>query len=212
MNGSRFYTHLAMAWLTAGGCYLAYLYRPRAEAGSILTIGLAYISLLQIVITLAIGPLKLFIQRRNPVNIMLRRDIGIWAGITGLLHVFFGLQLHQGGDILSFFFHSDGTVMWNLFGQANYLGLAATVVLVLLTVLSNDLSLRKFKGRTWKWLQRTNYLLTPLTFLHALWYQDVARRDPAFIYAVYVLIGFTVVIQAVGIYRYRAQRQRRLNP
>ncbi len=209
MTSSRYYTHLAMAWFTAGGCYLAYLYRPFANAGAILTLGLAYVSLLQMVITLAIGPLQLLYQRRNPVNIMLRRDIGIWAGITGCLHVFFGLQIHAGGDILSYFLRSDGTIMWNLFGQANYLGLAATIILVLLTVISNDFSLRRMKGKAWKWLQRTNYLLAPLVFLHALWYHDVARREQVFTYAVYALIVFTLFIQVIGIYLYRAQSHRR---
>jgi methionine sulfoxide reductase heme-binding subunit len=208
MNSSRYYTHLAMAWFTAIGCYLAYLYRPRADPGSILTLGLGYVSLLQMVITLAIGPLKLLRQRHNPVNIMLRRDIGIWAGITGCLHVFFGLQMHMGGNILAYFFHPDGSIMFNLFGQANYLGLAGTIVLILLTVISNDLSLRRLKGKTWKWLQRTNYLLAPLVFLHALWYHDVARRERAFVYATYALIVFTIVIQLAGIYLYRKQHQR----
>jgi methionine sulfoxide reductase heme-binding subunit len=211
MTSSRYYTHLAMAWFTAGGCYLAYLYRPRADAVFILTIGLAYVSLLQMVMTLAVGPLKLLRQRHNPVNIMLRRDIGIWAGITGCLHVFFGLQIHMSGNILLYFFRADGSILWNLFGQANYLGLGATIVLVLLTVLSNDVTLRRLKGKTWKWLQRTNYLLVPLTFLHALWYQDVARREHVFLYAVYALMIFTVVVQAAGIYLYRAQHQRRLH-
>jgi methionine sulfoxide reductase heme-binding subunit len=209
MNSPRYYTHIVMAWLTAGGCYLAYLYRPRADAGAILTLGLGYISLVQMVITLGIGPFMLFRQRRNPMNIMLRRDMGIWAGITGLLHVFFGLQLHQGGDVLSFFLDSDGAILWNLFGQANYLGLVATLILALLTALSNDLSLRKLKGKTWKWLQRANYLLVPLVFLHALWYQDVAQRQPAFRIAVWGLILFTVGVQLIGVWRYRAQRLRR---
>jgi sulfoxide reductase heme-binding subunit YedZ len=210
MNSPRYYTHLAMAWLTAGGCYLAYLYRPNAESGAILTLGLAYVSLVQIVITLTVGPLMLFRQRRNPVNIMLRRDTGIWAGITGLLHVFFGLQLHLGGDVMAFFFHSDGTPLWNLFGQANYLGLAATLVLMLLTMLSNDLWLRKLKGKRWKWLQRANYVLAPLVFLHALWYQDVAQRHSAVRAVVWALIGLTVIVQIVGVWRYRTQGTRHI--
>jgi sulfoxide reductase heme-binding subunit YedZ len=211
MTSSRYYTHIAMAWFTAVGCYLTYLYRPRADAVGILTIGLGYVSLLQMVITLAIGPLNLLRKRHNPVNIMLRRDIGIWAGITGCLHVFFGLQVHMSGDILAYFFREDGRILWNLFGQANYLGLAAAIVLVLLTTLSNDLTLRRLKGKTWKWLQRTNYLLAPLVFLHTLWYQDVARREHVFLYSVYALIGFTILVQIFGIYRYRAQRQQRLH-
>ena len=48
-------------------------------------------SLCLLCVTLLIGPLNLLRKRLNPVNIELRRDTGIWAGITGCLHVVFAL-------------------------------------------------------------------------------------------------------------------------
>jgi sulfoxide reductase heme-binding subunit YedZ len=206
MSSSRFYTHLALAWVSAGGCVLAYLYRPHAEWSTILTIGLGYVALLLMVVTLAIGPIKLLSRRRNPVNIYLRRDTGIWAGITGSIHVILGLQLHMGGNLLLYFFREDGRPILNLFGQANYTGALATFVLVMLLVTSNDISLKALKGKRWKWLQRANYLLALFVFLHTLLYQDVSRREPLFTYITLGLIVFVLAIQAGGIYLYKTRK------
>src|SRR5262245_44482803 len=103
-SGQRATTHLLLAALTTLGIYLTTLYKPHAGAVYIFMVGFGYISLLFLSATLLIGPINLMRQRLNPVNIDLRRDIGIWAGITGCLHVIFAILDHDRGSILSFFF------------------------------------------------------------------------------------------------------------
>lgn len=207
----RILTHALLALFTAFICWLTTRYVPLAEPRYILTLGMAYAALLLIALSLLIGPFKLLSWRRNPVNINLRRDIGIWAGITGALHVFFGLQIHLNGQVLLYFFKetTDGLrIPRNLFTLSNYIGLGATILLLLLTFLSNDYSLRRLKGKRWKGLQRLNYLLAALTLAHTLGYQQVSHRELTFIIGT-LLITLAVLLAQVGgflLYRYHARR------
>src|SRR5215210_701616 len=88
----RIPTHLGLVLFSLAGCFLAGLYGPNNTLSETLAIGLGYVSLVLLAATLLIGPLNLLRQRRNPVNINLRRDTGIWSGITALLHVLFAFQ------------------------------------------------------------------------------------------------------------------------
>ena len=130
----RLLTHLALAFLSVVSVWLAQQYVPRAEAAYLFSLAFGYLSLILIGVTLVICPLNLLRQRQNPVNINLRRDVGIWAGITGCLHVIFALRLHNQGQVLFYFFReaeSGGLrPLLNRFGISNYLGLAASAMAI----------------------------------------------------------------------------------
>src|SRR3972149_3776260 len=106
---NRRLTHGLCALFTLAGWGLTTWLMPGATWQHQLTIATTYVSLLLLVFTLCIGPFKLLTQKRNPVNLMIRRDTGIWAGLTGVLHVVAGLQIHLGGNIQMYFFESDAT-------------------------------------------------------------------------------------------------------
>jgi len=211
---ARLLTHFTLALFTVVGCYLAFLYTRRGDLTYTLTIGFGYICLALLVISLIIGPLKLLRQRRNPVNVYLRRDVGIWSGITGCLHVIAALLDHRGGQILEYFFRftADGGIMplLNRSGIANYIGLAATILIVLLLVTSTDFSLRRLKGKRWKALQRLNYVLFALVVFHTLIYQQVSRRERLFVEATTILIIVVLIAQIVGVYLYQGYQNHRL--
>lgn len=196
-------THVALALLTAAICYIIFTLTPDLRPVHSLTIGLGYISLILIVVTLVIGPLQLLSKKRNPVNINLRRDVGIWAGVTGGLHVVFGFQVHLGGDIVLYFFertaHHGLKPLSNLFGLSNDVGAVATVGLILLLFLSNDLSLKWLRGPLWKWLQRLNYVLIVLALAHTFGYQLVVKREQVMMLIVLGLTAVTVLAQLVGV-------------
>ncbi len=212
LSFKRLLTHISLAIFTVAGCYLAFLYTRRGDLTYTLTIGFGYISLVLLVISLVIGPLKLFWQRRNPVNLYLRRDVGIWSGITGCLHVVAALLDHRGGNFLEYFFRftADGgiTPLLNRSGIANYIGLIATILLVLLLVTSADFMLRRLKGRRWKSLQRLNYVLFALVIFHTLIYQQVSRREQLFVEATTILIIVVLVAQIVGVHLYQIHQHR----
>jgi len=216
MLGRRYLTHLFQALFTAAGCYLAFLLKPNVQLVQQLTLGFGYVSLILIVFTLLIGPWRILRQRRNPVSVNLRRDVGIWAGISGVLHVLFGFQVHLKGQILLYFFKPYGEEykpLLNLFGISNYIGAIATLILILLMSLSNDISLRWLKGGRWKFLQRFNYLLFILVVAHTLGYQVVVKREPTMML---IAIGLTLLVlamQSLGFFSYQfCQNKQSYNP
>jgi sulfoxide reductase heme-binding subunit YedZ len=205
-GAKRALTHGVLALATLFGIYLTTRYRPRGEAIYIFTIGFGYISIVFLGLTLLIGPINLLRKRLNPVNIDLRRDVGIWAGITGVLHVVFALLERNRGDLLRFFFLPDGRPLLTLSGASNWIGLAATVLLILLLALSNAYSLHKLKGKRWKKLQRLNYVLTALALMHAFGYQMATGREREFINATAVLVVALLVVQLAGVWVYQRRK------
>lgn len=209
----RWLTHFVLAVITVAACWIALRLEPRFSLINGITVGTGYASLIYIVLTLVIGPWKLLSQRRNPVNIDLRRDTGIWAGFAGVVHVILGFQIHMGGNILLYFarWTENGLrPQINLFGLANYTGAMATLILVVLLVISNDLSVRWLKGPRWKLIQRFNYGLIALVILHTLAYQLELERSRLLALAVLALSLVTLAVQVAGIHLYlqknRAQR------
>ncbi|KAA8475455.1 sulfoxide reductase heme-binding subunit YedZ [Arcticibacter tournemirensis] len=171
----------------------------------------AYVSLLFLGLTLITGPINLLRKRRNPVSTDLRRDIGIWSGIIGLAHVAIGWQVHM-GNMLLYFFKEDKTtneftLRSDLFGFANYMGLAGALILVLLLALSNDLSLRKLKAPRWKYWQRWNYVLYLLVIIHAITYQVIEKRTLPYPPLLTLLIFPILVLQLLGVTQIRKIKQ-----
>jgi sulfoxide reductase heme-binding subunit YedZ len=201
-NKSRVIAHLALAVFSIAGCALAFLYDSSGTFSEALALGSGYVALLWLVLTLLIGPFNLWRKRRNPVNIDLRRDVGIWSGIMGILHVIFGFQIFNDGDILSYFFSkkSDGYTLpqADFFSLSNYTGLVATLILLVLLVTSNQLSLRWLKGKPWKFIQRFNYPLFALVIIHTFGYQVLQLRENIFTYSVIFLSMAVLITQLIG--------------
>lgn len=173
------------------------------------SIVLAYASLGFLLVTLAIGPRNVLQGRRNPVSSDLRRDLGICAGVTGVAHVVFSLQHHFGGNVVKYFFTSGRPALrdlrLDLFGGANHLGVAATLILVALVAISNDRALRRL-GKRWKTLQRANYVLGGLAFAHTLLFWEVNDRTRRVALPVTTVVVGVVVMQLLGVVKYRRLR------
>lgn len=167
----------------------------------------AYVSLLLLGLTLIIGPTNVMRKQRNPVSTDLRRDIGIWSGVIGLAHVAIGWQVHMGNMLLYFFKEGENTksliLRSDLFGFANYTGLAGALILVLLLALSNDMSLKKLKAPRWKFWQRWNYVFYLLVIVHAISYQVIEKRTVPYPILLAVLILPVFAIQAMGYYKFK---------
>ena len=207
----RIVTHVLLALTCAAGCGLAIGLEPTMTVDEALALGSGYIALILLAVTLLIGPINLLRKRSNPVNINFRRDVAIWSGIAGLLHVVFGFEVYEGGQILQYFFKSEaegGGLQWNVFGLSNFTGLAATIIMVGLLVISNQISLKWLKGKRWKFWQRFTYPMFALVLVHTIGYQIFNLREAAFTWAV---LGLTLVVmaaQAGGVY-VTLQREKR---
>ena len=174
------------------------------KLGGFLMIVLGYFSLLLICVTLLIGPLALLRWRRNPVNIEVRRDIGIWAGITGILHVLLTFRGTLVNNYILFFFLRPNCCGGyvpdlHLYGISNDIGLLATILLLVLTALSNTISLRLLKGKWWKRIQRLTYPLVALALLHTFIYQYINIRELLLVALTILLLLLVLICQGVGI-------------
>lgn len=182
-----------------------------------LSMATAYIALILLGGTLLTGPINVLKSRPNPISTDLRRDLGIWAAIIGILHTGVGLTVHMGGKFWLYFVYSAQEphrlpVRIDPFGFANYTGLLATLLLAFLLAISNDLSMRMLGGKRWKDLQRWNYGLYILVVLHAIAYQIVEKRQLPYPILFAALAGVVIVMQWVGFRRRRQQFTQTMNP
>lgn len=209
LDRKRWVTHLLLGGVVCALYLLSARLFPRGKQIELLIILLGYLSLLLVCVTLLIGPLNLLRQRRNPVNIDVRRDIGIWAGITGCLHVLLVLRGNiANGQALLYFLRQDSTPLLTIFGLSNDAGLFATLLLVLLLVLSNTFSLRLLKGKRWKWLQRLTYPLALLVLAHTFGFQYLNLRGPLVIGLIAGLSVIVLICQGLGMALTLARRGR----
>jgi methionine sulfoxide reductase heme-binding subunit len=211
MGAKRLITHAVLYVACLLSIYLTTLYVPYADLNYVFTLAFGYLSLVLIVLTLSIGTILLLRNRRNPFNLNIRRDIGIWVGITGISHVIFAFTLRFNGEIPLYFIDPETLeIRGDRFGISNILGALATIILTLLLVTSNDYSLKKLKGKRWKTLQRLNYLLAFLVILHTLLYQQMSRRESFFTSITVLLILALLLLQGLGMWLYRAKEDCRL--
>lgn len=174
----------------------------------------AYSSVVLMAWALAIGPWRVMRGGAGVTSIDLRRDVGIWSAALAIAHVVTGLKVHMGGDMLRYFIYrppdADHALPIRLdpFGITNWTGLAATMVLVFLVLISNDRSLRNLGASRWKRLQRLTYVAAVLTALHGVVFQLMDRRAMPFI-AVFLALSIAVLaLQLRGrwLVRLRAKR------
>lgn len=208
----RLLTHHLPLLIVCGGAVAALYYtRPYRDVMSRASFATAYPAMVLLAATLLIGPWNLLRKRPNPVSSDFRRDLGIWAGMLGIVHTAVGQCVHLRGRPWLYYVyapkeHHSFPLRHDLFGLANYTGALSVLVLALLLATSNDYSLRKLKTPGWKQLQQWNYAVFALAAVHAFAYQGVEKQHLPFVSAIIVCVVITVVLQAMGYARRRAVR------
>lgn len=204
-RGSRFLLLFALAVLVTA---VTYWLTPPPDVRHRLSMATAYAALCFLTATLVLGPWNVLRRRTAPVSYDLRRDIGILTGVLALIHTAIGLTVHLRGRMWMYFFRSlhPVRVQTSTFGAANYTGLAAALLFVMLLALSNDWSLRALGTPRWKTLQQWTYPAFALTAVHAILFQCVENRRLPWIVFFAAAAAITIVAQGLG-YRRRRQRQ-----
>ncbi len=207
---SRFGIQVLLLIIAMGIALAAYLLQPGQPALHRISIGTGYVGVIFLAAALIIGPLNTLRGMSNPLSTYLSRDIGIMAGIFAVAHTIVGLQVHMGGDFVRYFFQRKangavGAVRFDAFGIANHLGLIAVLIIVVLLVISNNVSLRKLGPRRWKGIQRYIYLAAGLVAVHGLIYQIVERRQSAFIACLIAIAAAAGIMQYLGFLRRRGR-------
>lgn len=192
---------ILIGWAAASGFGI----KPGIHAVSL---GTAYASLAYIALTLAIGPLHVILGRATPVSTTDRRDIGIWGGIFAIIHVAAGLNVHLKGNYWAYFFQTDVqpalmALRYDWFGLANYSGLAATMIVLVLLAISNNVTLKKLRSVRWKRIQRVNYILGGVVVIHGIVYQIIEQRIPFGVGVFLVICATTCLLQLEGVRRRR---------
>jgi DMSO/TMAO reductase YedYZ heme-binding membrane subunit len=148
-------------------------------------------------------------RRPNPLSADLRRDIGLFAAASASVHVVLAFGDHFGGVVHRYFFAEPKTSFAALrrdrFGVGLWLGVAATVLVVMLALASNDVSVRLLGTRLWKRLQRTNYAYAVLAIAHTVAFAQLLGRVGLGVTVIFG--GMTVLaLQLVGMTRVRRAR------
>jgi methionine sulfoxide reductase heme-binding subunit len=177
----RIRQHGIILLATASGALIFWmLFSDRRDVISRFSVATAYPALFLAAAALLIGPWNVLTNRPNPVSFDLRRDLGIWAGLMALFHSVVGLNVHLRGRMWLYFVDERTRLRHDLFGFSNDTGAVASLLFLLLLMISNDISLRKLGTYRWKFLQRGTYVAVALTFLHAIAYQNIEKRQLAY--------------------------------
>ncbi len=205
--------HLVLAGINGACCAAAVMSGPTTQLSDRLSIVTAYLCLGLLCTGLAIGPVRAIRTGRPSVNNYLRRDIGIWAALTGLAHLAIATALSMTPEYMQIYVNianipPSQIIREALFTWGTIAGLVVGVVLLLLLGLSNDRSLRWLGVRRWKRLHWTSYLAFALTAAHGLAFQALESRTRGLI-AVVLIASVTVLIlqmTAIRFVRISAQR------
>jgi len=202
---------LILSFMSVAALYATRDFKDVLTRASLAT---AYPALALLAATLLIGPWNLLRKQTNPISADLRRDIGIWAGVLGIVHTGVGQCVHLRGRPWLYYIygpqehHHSFPVRHDLFGLANYTGAVSVLVLAALLATSNDYSIRKLHTRSWKKLQRWNYAVFALAAIHAFAYQGVEKQLIAWVATVAACVLIALALQVAGI----VMRLRALKP
>ena len=205
----RVLRHLCLGALTVAISGLCLAWLPEKSPLPRLSTGLAFAALLWLACTLSVGPYQVLRGRAHPPSQNLRRDLGIWSAISGLLHTAAGFHVHAGGNYRYYFIPrpdrmSEFPIRTDLGGLANFAGLAAAFVLVVLLAISSDRALERLGPNRWKGLQRWTYALALLTVFHGAAYQISGERGAPLVGVLIVLSAAPAALQWLGFLRIRS--------
>jgi sulfoxide reductase heme-binding subunit YedZ len=191
---------------------LLYVTRDYADVLMRLSFSTAWPALLLLTLTLLIGPWRLLKGKTAAISLDLRRDVGIWAGIIGLLHTGIGQCVHLRGRPWLYYVYEKTQehlvpLRHDIFGLSNFSGLFAALILLAALATSNDASLRAMGNRPWKSLQRWNYACFALAVFHTFGYLvGIESLKPSFIITAILCVIVAILLQWNG-YRRRILSQ-----
>ena len=202
--------HLPLLVLSVIVVAALYFTRPFKDVVTRASFATAYPALALLCATLLIGPWAIVRKRKNPLSSDLRRDIGIWAGILGILHSAIGQCVHLRGRPWLYYVYAarerhNFPLRHDLFGLANYTGAVSALLLIALLATSNDYSLRALGTPQWKKLQRWNYAVFALAAIHSFAYQGVEKQHLPFVATVAICVASTLALQITGFTMRRSQ-------
>lgn len=196
--------YLSYAALTIVSGAILYLFKGKRDTITFLAWSSGYISFVLLAASLIIGSVNLISRKKNPLSTYFRRYLGITAGTLALFHSVTGLFVHlRGKPWLYFLVETDSgrAIRLDKFGLANYTGLIAAMIIILLLATSNDKMIKMLGPGKWKNIQRLSYLMFILVLFHAYFYNGAEHL------LLYVPVIITITgMQIAGIILHRRYR------
>jgi len=173
-----------------------------------LSFATAYLCLFYLAAALLIGPVQSGRGGQVLLNNYLRRDVGIWAALTGLVHFIVATDLSMSQTYMADYVAIDAgnfpaQLRMQFFTWGTIAGLLIAVLLILLLVLSNDRVLRRLGSKWWKRLQRSAYFAFALTVAHGLAFQALESRSAFLIIVLALTTAVVIALQLRGAAAYR---------
>ena len=155
---------------------------------------------------LSIGPVHALRTGRPLLNDLGRRDLGIFAALTGLIHLWLGTKesmdlIYIGSFVRNPELSMGESVREALFARGAESGFLVGILILVPLFVSSNLALRKIGPRWWKRLQRIVYWVLGLTLFHGLVFQVLEARHPL---VIILLLGLGVGILALQLAGRRA--------
>lgn len=176
-----------------------------------LSIATAWLCLVAMAGALSLGPLRARRAGAPTLNLQLRRDLGIWSGLTGLGHLVLATIQSMSQRYMTRYVEVDlagldANVRAMLFAWGSIIGFLIGLVLLLLLGLSNNRVMHRLGPKRWKRLQRLVYPVFALTLIHGLAYQLLELRSAYLIAVLVAIAGAIVILQILGRRAVRAAR------
>jgi DMSO/TMAO reductase YedYZ heme-binding membrane subunit len=200
---SRWRHHGALA---AGSCLTSGLVVVMGSGDTLLddiSLSTAYICLILMAVALSLGPLRALRSDPLTLNNYLRRDIGIWSALAGLVHLFVATELSMSPAYMQAYVNlsaggfSDRMRM-DLFSWGSIVGFLVGIFVLLLLILSNNRIIKLLGATWWKRLQRFAYPAFVLTVLHGFAFQALEARNILLIGIVVAVFIGVLVLQISG--------------
>jgi DMSO/TMAO reductase YedYZ heme-binding membrane subunit len=158
---------------------------------------------------LLIGPLHTLRTGRLLTNHLVRRDLGIWCAVNGLVHLGLAFKVSMNPAYMAIYI--DGASAWppppvrrQLYFLAVVGSLGIAVLFALLLSLSSNRAIRWLGPVWWKRLQRTSYAAFALTIAHSVVFQLIEARTLWLVTALALLTIAVLAGQLAGRWRVRA--------
>ena len=165
----------------------------------------AWLSFALLVVALGLGPWETLRTGRPVLNSLLRRDIGVWAALTGLAHLVVATAVVMRPAYIRAYFTGPSeaplpALTWWAGTSGIVAGYLVGLLVLMLLTLSNNWSLGRLGAARWKRLQGVATLALVLTIAHGVVFQMLEGRTRGW------LAGLVVVSTAILLLRRRARR------
>jgi len=179
---------------------------PYENSAERISVGSAWVCMLFLCGALLIGPSRRAAGQSAPANIYVRREFGVWAAIQGFVHFYYGSVVSMNQTYIQAFVRSDtpplaASVRDALFNWGGMAGFIASLIFLLLLLLSSDRALRWVGADRWKKLQKSARVAFWLTVLHGFAFQALEGR--------YLPMALLVLVMLLVFWRRLGGRERK---